>query len=358
MYTGGNVQADVAGNPPQTPGQTAKPSGVWQRIKFWDSQFSVVKGLSVVTLLTGLVGGYFQYLSAYQNKVSIQAKDDMAAATATFLEISNAFAEVQALQQTLYFDFTHAVANKSDASEQSLESKNAQQLSEVYEKARTALREHADVLARKAEIYIDWASDTGRDPAAKRDVNDDPLSRWLLRDYDFNCGAKSTFPQFGTIGGKDAPVTKQSDEDYCAGEAKQADDIDMSPANALARICPRNHNKRAVRIYWYSAKHQVMTMHYCFEAMHDRLEAVRDWASRSDRDKTKESKFLAESAEISTGLDNLAQRLNAFTSLALFQIERIRVKYRPVSFYCSLPLVRDFMNKQCLPIRTATGDNH
>ena len=51
-----------------------------------------------MTLLTSLFGGYFQYLNAYQDKVSTQAKEDMTAAAATFAEVSNSFAEMQALQ--------------------------------------------------------------------------------------------------------------------------------------------------------------------------------------------------------------------------------------------------------------------
>ena len=63
----------------------------------------------MVTVLSSLAVGYFQYLNAYQDKVGSQAKEDMAAATPTFTEISRAFSEVQALQQTLYSDFTRAV---------------------------------------------------------------------------------------------------------------------------------------------------------------------------------------------------------------------------------------------------------
>ena len=69
-------------------------------------------------MLSSLAVGYFQYLNAYQEKVSSQAKEDMASATATFTEISRAFSEMQALQQTLYSDFTRAVRDRSDASEQ------------------------------------------------------------------------------------------------------------------------------------------------------------------------------------------------------------------------------------------------
>ena len=346
---------DGAGNPPQGP---EKGPSFWERFKSWDSQFSVAKGLAIVTLLTSFFGGYFQYLNAYQEKVSTQAKEDMAGATATFTDVSSAFAKMQALQQILYSDFTRAVRDKSDLSDQALSTKNAHAVSETYEEAWTTLRENVDVLARKAEVYIDWASDIYRDPAGKRNVDDDPLTRSLLRDYDFNCSDKSNFTRFGNVNAESKPVEETSDEDFCAAGGKQYDDAETTPDKAFIRICASKNVQRATRIYWYSAKHHVLTMHYCFEAAHDRLEAVRVWASKSDRDKTKENKISTEAGQISTELDNLARRLNAFTSLALFQMERIRVKYRPVGFVCNVPLVRDILSKRCLPIRTATNENH
>ena len=69
-------------------------------------------------MLSSLAVGYFQYLNAYQEKVSSQAKEDMTLAAATFTEISRAFSEMQALQQTLYADFARAVGEKSDAERQ------------------------------------------------------------------------------------------------------------------------------------------------------------------------------------------------------------------------------------------------
>src|SRR5437899_4374041 len=169
---------DGAGGPQGPDGHVKGPieaPSLWERIKSWDSQFSVAKGLAIVTLLTSFFGGYFQYLNAYQEKVSTQAKEDMAGATTTFTDVSNAFAEIQALQQFLYADFTRAVRDKSDASDKALSTINAQHVSEIYEKARTTLRENVDLLARKAEIYIDWASDNYRDPAGQRNVDDDAL---------------------------------------------------------------------------------------------------------------------------------------------------------------------------------------
>jgi hypothetical protein len=316
----------------------------------------IVKGLSMVTVLSSLAVGYFQYLNAYQDKVGSQAKEDMAAATATFTEISRTFTEMQALQQTLYSDFTRAIRQKSDASDKALETKNAQAISERYEKARMALRENIDMLTRKAEVYIDWASNSYRDPADKHNVDDDPLSRQVLRDYAFDCSDKYNFPAFGNVHVEDddTSVKDVADNEYCAIAEKRGVDDRTRPRDAFIRICAGPQDKSAKRIYWYSAKHHVLTMHYCFEAAHDRLAAARQWASRSDRDAAKEKEIVEREKEINAQLDDLSGRVGAFSSLALFQMEQIRVKYRPVGFLCSVPLVRNIPSMNCFPIRTAS----
>jgi hypothetical protein len=339
-----------------------KNPGRWDRAKIFfgevDGRLSVVKGLTAVTVLSSVFVGYFQYLNAYQDKVSAQAKEDMTSATTAFTDISKAFSEAQTLQQILYLDFTNAIRDKTDNSDQALSTKNARATSEAYEKARTALRQNIDVLVRRAEIYIDWASDIDRDAAGKRNVDSDPLTRSVLRDYDFNCSDKSNFPRFGNVDAARTDDDQRPDADFCATGAKQADASEVTPDKAFVRICPLKNGGRTTRIYWYSAKHHVLTMHYCFEAAHDRLQAVRDWASNSERNRAKEKEFLAEPDQIRAELDGLAQRLNAFMSLALFQMERIRVKYRPVGFVCSVPLVRDMLSARCLPVRTAASPNH
>ena len=126
---------------------------------------SYAKGLPVITLVGSLLVGYFQYLNAYQEKVSAQAKEDMTAATNTFIEIANAFSEAQTLQQILFFDFSGALDDNTDASEQALTTKDARGIFPAYEHARKTLRQNSSLLARKAEIYSDWASDFGRDAA-------------------------------------------------------------------------------------------------------------------------------------------------------------------------------------------------
>jgi hypothetical protein len=318
----------------------------------------IVKGLSLVTVLSSLAVGYFQYLNAYQEKVGSQAKEDMALATTTFTEISRTFAEIQALQQTLYSDFTRAMHDRSDASDQALGTKNARAISKRYEDARIALREHVDVLTRKAEVYIDWASDTYRDPAEKHNVDADPLSRWVLRDYAFDCSDKYNFPAFGNVYAPDDDKSAKQvgDDKYCAIAEKRGVDDTTRPKDAFIRICAGPNDKDAKRIYWYSAKHHVLTMHYCFEAAHGKLAAARQWASGSDRDAAKESEILQVEKAINAQLDDLSGRISAFSSLALYQMERIRVKYRPVGFLCSVPFVRHIPSANCFPIRTASND--
>jgi hypothetical protein len=346
---------DTHNPPPEANDDTPKPAPLRWLWKF-NHGLDVVKGLSMVTVLSSLAVGYFQYLNAYQDKVGSQAKEDMAAATTTFTDISRAFSEVQALQQALYSDFTRAVRDRSDGSDQALVTKNARTISERYEKAQIALRENIDVLTRKAEVYIDWASDTYRDPADKHNVDGDPLSRQVLRDYAFDCSDKYNFPAFGNVHTEDddTPVKEIADGEYCAIAEKRGVDDRTRPKDAFIRICAGPNDKDAKRIYWYSAKHHVLTMHYCLETAHNRLAAARQWASRSDRDAAKEREIVAREKEINAQLDDLAGRVSAFSSLALHQMERIRVKYRPVGFSCSVPLVRNIPSLNCFPIRTAS----
>ncbi len=316
----------------------------------------IVKGLSAVTVLSSLAVGYLQYLNAYQDKVSSQAKEDMAAATATFTEISHAFSEAQALQQTLYSDFTRAVRDRSDESDQALATKNARAISERYEKARIELRENIDVLTRKAEVYIDWASDTYRDPADKHNVDTDPLSRQVLRDYAFDCSDKYNFPAFGNVNleDDDTPAKQVADGEYCAIAEKRGVDETTKPEFAFIRICAGPNDKAAKRINWYSAKHHVLTMHYCLEAAHNKLAAARQWASGIGSDAAKESDVFKKEKEINAQFDDLAGRINAFNSLALYRMEQIRVKYRPSGLWCNVPLVWNISSLNCFPVRTAS----
>ena len=76
---------DDTHKPPPEANDTASTSAplrwVWNTVKGL-SLFTVLSGL--FTVLSTLAVGYFQYLNAYQEKVSSQAKEDMTSAAATF----------------------------------------------------------------------------------------------------------------------------------------------------------------------------------------------------------------------------------------------------------------------------------
>lgn len=335
----------------------ARDPGFFDRIGMLDQRFAFVRGLSIVTLLSSAAVGYFQYLNTYQDKVSNQAKEDMKLATRTFEEISTAFANTLALQNLLYSNFAAAIRSKSDGKATALSTRNATEASKLYEKAQTELREKIDMLAQKAQVYIDWASDIDRDPARKRNVEADPMSLTLLRSYQFNCAEAINLPEFGDADAVPPakPVAEIPDDKFCASEHKQGIGKGTPQGDAFIRICPVGREDVARKIHWFSAKHHVLTMQYCFDAMHARLEPVRQWASQSDRDTVKEGEIAAQGDQVAAELDGLAHRLNSFDSLALYQLERIRVKYRPAGFECSIPGLRNLYARNCLPLRTTTG---
>jgi hypothetical protein len=361
------MQMDGAGNPPQGPPPDMKSPDLMGRIKTWDSRFSIAKGLTGVTLLTGFLGGYFQYLNSYEEKVASQAKDDLAAATATFVEISNSFAELQLLQQLIYFDLRNVLNVNSDASDKSMSTRNARDIYPNYVKARSTLRQNSNILARKAEIYIDWASDLNRDPAAPHRLDSDPLSEALLGNYSFDCDDDVNLPHFD--GAKnDHHAAKAGEQDVCVPRGKdEANDEGKSDdlKSSSVRLCKRDRDgniikSKPVTISWYSAKHHVQTMHYCFEVAHRTIETARIWAANNDLSDERKTKFMneREMEKTKARLDRNVERLDAFMSLAMSQLERIRVKYRPAGFFCHVPLLRDAIgvfSSRCTPIRTAVS---
>jgi hypothetical protein len=358
------MQPEDAQKPAPVAVESTKNAGFWQRIKDWDSRLSIAKGLTVVTLLTGFLGGYFQYLSSYQDQVSAQAKSDMADATNTFVDISNSFAEAQMLQQLIYFDYADTLGDPSDTGGNAMIAAAAQEIFPNYVKARNALRQNSNIFARKAEIYIDWASNLSRDPAAPGSLDQDPLTETLLGNYNFDCSATVNFPHYATAkagapGSAPSNPKENTQQNICT--TGTADDLKKSTVNLCAvdldtgKVDPA---KPAVTINWHSAKHHLLTMHYCFEIVHGEIETARIWASKNDVSDKRRAEFLGKRNKYRSDLNQQVLRLDAFMSLAMSQLERIRVKYRPSGFLCHVPLVRDaigLFSDRCTPIRTAEG---
>jgi hypothetical protein len=297
-----------------------------------------VSGVAILGSVGTLIGAYFQNLSAYEEKVSNQAKDDMTAASATFTEASNAMSSAMTLQALLYFQFNQAIKLKSanndkpdqsgndkpkqTSNEQTLPSKQGLDLFTRYQTAFAALHSDINLLARKAEIYLDWASDKDYDPATNTAISVDPLSSSSLGAYNFDC---------------DIQMPPKTD----AGPFK----LEVTDPGQTTPL----------DIDWRSAKHQMLTVEYCINVTHKNwMGVVLQWASQSPLDEQTTNNFLKDTAgKLSDRLDKNVERLNAFMSLAMHDIEKIRVKYRPNGYLCSVPIARGALGNTCTPLRIA-----
>lgn len=306
---------------------SAKP-GFWRRVKQTivrsDKEFSFFKGLGIVSVLGTLIAGYFQYLSAYHDKVSAVAQQDMAAATSAFSEVSQALSIPLSLQERLVFGFYDAVNQKVDTDDDAYVTKNTRAINDKYETEYSALRENVNLLARKMEIYADWPSWRLRDLGAQDSPTADAINLSLLGAHDFACDKDDTMPFEN--GAAALPL--------------------RDPSGAM----------RKLTVDWNSAKHHVFTIVYCFESTHKQMKTVRQWAAKNSIDPASKEKFIKQFPALRKILDNQAVRLNIFMSVAMNELDRIRDKYRPTGFSCHLPIVREvvdlFPSHSCAPVLT------
>jgi len=156
----GQSSGQASGNPTRS---------IWQRIWGFDSWVHSAASLSIVTVIAGWFGTYVQYLNAYEQKVGATAQADMAAATATFLEISNAYAEAQTEQQLIYFNFRDASKPEAPAGDIEMATKAAQTVYPDYVKARQALRQNSNgfISARPSSTSIGRATCNATPPTPR-----------------------------------------------------------------------------------------------------------------------------------------------------------------------------------------------
>jgi len=317
------MSTDITGSAAPPSNGPGKP-GLLEKIRRWliatETEFSFVKGLTFLGFAGTLIAAYFQYLSDYQAKVATQAKEDLAAATSAFTETSNALSIPITLQAALFYDFVRATKPNGDSDANGLPSKNAADMYNAYENANAALRQNINVFARKVEIYLDWPSDPKRDRAVLPALNSDPISTSALGAHDFDCD--NAMPKFEK-GQSRLPVT-----------AKDGGVLEVD---------------------WFSAKHHVLTIGYCFYVTHEGyMEVIRQWASHSSFSSNDAAKFVEEKKnEVQVRMDRQVMRLNAFMTLAMDQIDRIRAKYEPNGFVCHVPIVSEgiwLISRKCRPV--------
>jgi hypothetical protein len=311
--------------------------GFWQWIKSaiirTERDYSFLKGLTVLSLFGTLIGAYFQNLSAYENKVAAQAQADMTAATQTFAEVSSALASPLRLQRQLISDYHAAITAGTDGDADSYETADAYKVYRAYRKAYADLSQSYNLLARKAELYIDLSSDLNRNPSADGAPSEDEIDMSLLNAYGFDC--ETNMPSF--------------DKHAKDKSGKQIDESKIELPNPQA--------KKTLTVDWYSTKHHVLAIETCFEITHEAMTPVHQWASGSAVDAAKKAAFIDKTYDVFSGrASNQVLRLNAFMALAMFDIDKIRIKYRPNGFVCSIPGLSEFISLfgKCTPLRTSS----
>jgi hypothetical protein len=257
------------------------------------------------------------------------------------------------LQQLIYFNYV-AASNTSDAGNKAMTTKAGQDAYPNYVNARNALRKNSNIYVRKTELYIDWPSNLGRDAAGTTALDGDPLTETLLGDYNFNCDAKDNFAAY------DDSKPDQSGQDFCKAPNETRKQTRMGSKTVFCAVDDNgkiDHSRPSREINWHSAKHHLLVMHYCFELAHGEISTARIWASNNIVSDQSRNDFLKKQDAVQTSLDQGVLRLDAFLSLVMSQIERIRVKYRPSGPLCHVPVVREIIgafSPICTPVRTAT----
>jgi hypothetical protein len=287
-----------------------------------EGQYSFLKSLTVLSLFGTLIGAYFQNLSAYENKVTAQAQADMTAATQTFADTSSALAAPLSLQRQLINDYHNAIVAGTDAQATGYETVNAQDINKAYIRAYADLSQNYNLLARKVELYIDMASDLTRNPTADGTPLSEEIDMSLLNAFGFDC--EQHMPSFDRQNSK------------------------------VVLTDPKT--KKTLTIDWYSAKHHVLAIETCFEINHQAMTPVKQWASGSAVDPAQKTRFEQKTFDIFQKRDsNQVLRLNAFMSLAMFDIDKIRIKYRPNGFICGVPGVSAALSLfgKCTPVKTS-----
>jgi hypothetical protein len=333
----------------------ARRKGVLGWFRELNHGLELVKGLSVITVLSSIAVGYFQYYGEYQEKVSAQAREDMKGATDTFTDVSKRFSEAQTLQQMLFQDFSDAFNESANANTRAVESKHAQSIVPTYEASSIALLESGDLIARNAEIYIDWASNFKRDSKQANQPSGDPLTRPKLKTHDFDCN--DDLPRFVPDDAEAALAVRDDKTPAC--QLGRSERLYRARNSTAVSLCPRqkgdNDPPEGVTIDWFSAKHEALTLHYCFETLHERLERVRSWAAHPDGRPPTREVVRTEREQLRTAIDNQARRLEAFMGLATFRMEAIRLNYRPVGLACRLPFISSvatWISDSCTPVIT------
>jgi hypothetical protein len=270
-----------------------------------------VIGTAIATFLQYRAGENEQNLARY--------KEDFASATTAFSEVTMGLQAATHLQSALFTNFSEAVKTKTYDDRKAFLTKSGEDLYKKYVDERLKLQNNIDLLARKVEIYIDWASDLRRDPSKASHGADLLGNSSVLALYDFDCA-------------KNNPSRRK-----------------LTHETSVDIPHKTNPSRHLLRIDWNSAKHHVYSLYYCFEQAHEAIRGALQWGSDSAIDPAERARLIPAATTdgqewreevarrhhgIKELLDDAVERLTAFNTLSMQRIEQIRLRYRPKGFVC------------------------
>jgi hypothetical protein len=311
------------------PSVRAKPSKSWLRglLLALDKPFNFATRLTSVGAVGVIIAALVQYSSWRDEKNLTRHKEELSSAISTFSEISGALSAVMNLQQILFFTYK-AYYETDDEQKINAFFASGKAIATQYVNLRTALRQNIDVLAAKADLFIDRPTT----PDSKRiaPVSNAPQvfsNRDSLRSNMFNC------------------------------------ERDMPSSNTI--------EVKKITLDWTHTRSHVWTFYYCLEEVHTSLLPARVWASldtrgddqavakAEDNKKTKlalyakvddqgvttndnkknikidlHEKFSDEEMDkVVRDFDRETQRLNHFIALSIRKIEEIRLRAKENGFF-------------------------
>lgn len=261
---------------------------------------------------------------------------DLAQATKTFTDASDAFSKTLTLQQQLVYNYVDALDSNADKARTEFLWGQARLVLDEYRKARTELRETIGVLTRRAELFIDWPSAKDRN-AAKTGALDDPLTALKVDQITNVFIERLSNPRMDKS--KVDPLTVsavEGGEVDCDSLIANGNDVDKwgtSPTSPGAKAT----------VDWGSTKHHLIVLYACFAQDHNLSEPIRRWVSqeKSGTPPAVPGFLPAEADRRAKLVENFkshfnlqTERLDKFNVLAMRRIERIQLNNKPPGYFC------------------------
>jgi hypothetical protein len=266
----------------------------WDRVLVGLRQsFRWVANLSFLGLIGTFVAAYMQYNAWRDEKNITRYREELSSAMAVFSEIAGPLSSMINLQEILFYGYKNALGHYGEIDNKTkiYLTRNANKAHEDYTQTRTALRKNVDVLAGKAELFIDWPIQPDYWRAEESHEEFMASERDLLRNAKFDCKQHMPDPKKSKL-----PLATMT-------------------------------------IDWNRAKHHVGTSYYCLEELHNLLLPVRVWAEAGIPPDSEQKIDIPREADIKEGFVLLVKRLNEFISLSSRNIETIRLRDRTKGFF-------------------------